>query len=298
MELLPERQYGSLCDLLKEKGYDFVKPLDASTHGVFLMKNGDGKEFVLKANWDYRDESHNFGGGIQNEFSIGKKLEGIPGIAQIVEGQRVVVNHEGLMHMFDEHKTGKMPVSYSIKEYVPGKTLSTIDEITGKMESQMFETMRETHKRGVAYETEVNLNDFVLDETGRPVLVDFEFMKTITPKNKHLIGENEAQLANIIYQHRNSKHLKKMSEKQRRREELKSDVIGCMVGAGAIGLILTSPAIIICEAIATFVSAVKIAEGHAQWYHYPIAAGGVILNSALIYGYYKIKSDVMSGKYK
>ena len=297
-----ERRYGSLCDKLKDKGYEFVKELEGSTHGVFLLKKDDNKEYVLKVDWEYNDGEHNFGKGLRNEPRIGEKLKDVPGIAKIVEGGYMMVNHEGRMAAFDQGRTGMMPVVYSIKEYLPGKTLSSLDEITNDMERQMFETMQEVHKRGIAYEEEVNLNDFVLDETGRPTLVDFEFMPAITKDNKHLIAENEGQLSNIIYQHRYRKRLANMTEKERekenRREEIKEGVMYGAILLGTLGALMGGSIAVLYGAGCTAISAIKIYQQNAQWYDYPIAIGGSILGAALLHQFSKIKGKIMRGEYE
>ena len=72
-ETYKEEIYGNFFDVIKEKGYEFVKPLPSTTHAIGLF-NKDGLEnVVLKFNYEGTYD-------ISRESSTYEKLKGIPGI--------------------------------------------------------------------------------------------------------------------------------------------------------------------------------------------------------------------------
>ena len=170
-----EREYfGDLEEiLLEEKGFRVVGPIDGITtkHPVWVVEK-DVKEYIMKFNFDHPLVcSQN---NILTEARYLQMLQDIPGIVGYVDSGTIRTNksydHEG--------EEGKGDLHYVIKELLPGPTLAgTV--ITSEMKKQMLETMENVHGRGVLYEEEVGAFDFVLDEGGRPVLVDLEYMRSV-----------------------------------------------------------------------------------------------------------------------
>ncbi len=80
--------------------------------------------------------------------------------------------------------------SYSIKPYIKGKTLWSVNELTPQQKKWFFETTRQMRQRGFRHARELKGSDVIIDEEGvlgepgRPILVDLEYMRGFTSGRK------------------------------------------------------------------------------------------------------------------
>ena len=174
-ERIHEEFYGNFFDILRSKhGFEIIRNLAkgaVNTRACYLVKKDDELS-VIKFHFNDRVEGKK---QTQNEISILEDLKDTSGIVQLFGSDKEIVQL-GNAYMGQ----GDLEVSYVRQGYVPGKRLGNVEEITQEMAKYMLETMDEVHKKGYAYENELNLNDFVLDENNRPILVDLEFARKLS----------------------------------------------------------------------------------------------------------------------
>lgn len=146
---------------LIHKGYHVTGPFHAPHHDESRPKlsvTKSGKPFIVK----YSSVSPN---SIDAETSYAREeLAGIPGIVSVVDHGSARKN--GIF------------LTYNIKPHLPGPRLCDVS-LTRELGGMVLDTQQRMHERGVLLEPETRLDDFVLDENGRPTLVDMEYLQML-----------------------------------------------------------------------------------------------------------------------
>lgn len=188
---------------LLHKGYHHIGPFHAPSESrPKLAVVREGKPFIVK----YSSVSSE---SIASETSYGRELADIPGIVPIVDAGSV--SHNGLF------------IQYNIKPHLPGPRLDDVS-LTRELGDMVLDTQQRMHDRGVLIKCETRRDDFVLDEHGRPTLVDMEYLKTLEEPTSYTLirfGDHTFEQPSFSRAERRQRWLEKQEDKVHLLSELR-----------------------------------------------------------------------------